>query len=205
VVGRTIGAYEVLEKLGAGGMGEVYRARDTCLDRQVAIKVLPDAVVLDPDRLARFDREAKVLATLNHPLIAQGPVAIPDALRLARQIAEAIEAAHDLGIIHRDLKPANIKTDAARRTAASNKRRSSRAQALAGRCRRLHREGVLERILANPAGSGTVATGVAPVPAPSRARTLLPWLLLTATAVALAAVLVPRKPRHLARQPLSRV
>jgi serine/threonine-protein kinase len=119
-------------------MGEVYRARDTRLDRHVAIKVLPDSIAVDGDRLARFDREAKVLATLNHPLIAQvygfeqsgdtraivmelvdgptleeciaqGPIAIPDALRIARQIAEAIEAAHDLGIIHRDLKPANIK------------------------------------------------------------------------------------------------
>ena len=136
--GTRLGAYEIISTLGAGGMGEVYRARDARLDRQVAIKVLPDAVVDDPDRLARFEREAKVLAALNHPLIAhvygfeqigdrraivmelvegftleerlaQGPLAIPDALRIARQLAEALETAHDLGIIHRDLKPANIK------------------------------------------------------------------------------------------------
>ena len=136
--GTRLGAYEIISTLGAGGMGVVYRARDTRLDRDVAIKVLPDAVVDDPDRLARFEREAKVLAALNHPLIAhvygfeqigdrraivmelvegftleerlaQGPLAIPDALRIARQLAEALETAHDLGIIHRDLKPANIK------------------------------------------------------------------------------------------------
>ena len=136
--GTRFGAYEIISTLGAGGMGEVYRARDARLDRQVAIKVLPDAVVDDPDRLARFEREAKVLAALNHPLIAhvygfeqigdrraivmelvegftleerlaQGPLAIPDALVIARQLAEALETAHDLGIIHRDLKPANIK------------------------------------------------------------------------------------------------
>ena len=136
--GTRLGAYEIISTLGAGGMGEVYRARDARLDRQVAIKVLPDAVVDDPDRLARFEREAKVLAALNHPLIAhvygfeqigdrraivmelvegftleerlaQGPLAIPDALAIARQLAEALETAHDLGIIHRDLKPANIK------------------------------------------------------------------------------------------------
>ena len=136
--GTRLGPYEIISALGAGGMGEVYRARDTRLEREVAIKVLPDAVVHDPDRLARFEREARVLAALNHPLIAhvygfelsghmraivmelvdgatleeriaQGPITIPDALHIARQLAEALETAHELGIIHRDLKPANIK------------------------------------------------------------------------------------------------
>ena len=137
-IGTRIGPYDIQASLGAGGMGEVYRARDTRLDRDVAIKVLPDLFASDPERLARFEREAKTLASLNHPHIAQiygvedaGPMralvmelvdgedlatrlqggAIPqaDALPIARQIAEALEAAHERGIIHRDLKPANVK------------------------------------------------------------------------------------------------
>jgi eukaryotic-like serine/threonine-protein kinase len=136
--GDRLGPYEILSLLGSGGMGEVYRARDTSLARDVALKVLPDAFALDPDRLARFRREAHVLAALNHPHIASiyglaesngahalvlelvegstladrlvhGSLPLDEAWPIARQIAEALEAAHDHSIVHRDLKPANIK------------------------------------------------------------------------------------------------
>ena len=137
-VGSRLGHYEVTALIGEGGMGQVYRATDTTLDRDVALKVLPDAFTADPDRLARFEREAKVLASLNHPNIGaiygleksgdtralvleliegptladrikRGPIPLDEALPIAKQIAEALEAAHEAGVIHRDLKPANIK------------------------------------------------------------------------------------------------
>jgi serine/threonine protein kinase len=143
IAGTRLGVYEVTGSLGAGGMGEVYRARDTRLKRDVALKILPEAFASDPERRARFEREAQVLASLNHPHIAQiygvqdlpaeagshgtalvmelvdgetlaeriarGPIPVDEALPIARQIAEALEAAHEQGVIHRDLKPANIK------------------------------------------------------------------------------------------------
>src|ERR1700675_1464154 len=127
--GDKLGSYEVLALIGKGGMGEVYRARDTKLKRDVALKVLPETFARDPDRMARFQREAEVLASLNHPNIAaiygvedralvmelvegespKGPLPFDEAWRIASQIAAALEYAHDKGIIHRDLKPANIK------------------------------------------------------------------------------------------------
>jgi serine/threonine protein kinase/Tol biopolymer transport system component len=136
--GTRLGAYEITGFIGAGGMGEVYRARDSRLNRDVAIKILPDAFASDPERLARFKREAHVLASLNNPhiaaiygfeetstasalvlelvdgptladRIARGPIPLDDALQIAKQVCEALEAAHERGIIHRDLKPANIK------------------------------------------------------------------------------------------------
>ncbi|MGP0075389.1 MAG: protein kinase domain-containing protein [Bryobacteraceae bacterium] len=136
VSGARLGTYGIIAPLGAGGMGEVYRGRDMKLDREVAIKILPDALAHDPERLARFEREAKVLASLNHPNIAQiygieessgvralvmelvpgetlaeaekTPLPLETTLNYARQIAEALETAHEKGIVHRDLKPANV-------------------------------------------------------------------------------------------------
>src|SRR5580658_2209315 len=136
--GTRLGPYEILAPLGAGGMGEVYRARDSKLGRDVALKVLPEAFARDAERMARFHREAKVLASLDHPNIASiygfedsgathalvmelvegptlgdrikaGPIPIDEALRIAKQITDALEYAHERGIVHRDLKPANVK------------------------------------------------------------------------------------------------
>ena len=149
LLGKRLGPYEILSAIGAGGMGEVYRARDTKLSRDVALKVLPEAFVRDPDCMARFEREAKVLASLNHPNIAsiygledsdhtralvmelvEGPTladrirqsAIPlgEVLSVAKLICEALEYAHDRGIVHRDLKPANIKLTSNDKLATNN-------------------------------------------------------------------------------------
>src|SRR5262245_42759225 len=137
-VGARVGPYEVVARIGAGGMGEVYEAHDSNLSRRVAIKVLPDAVAHDTERVARFEREARTLAALNHPNIAhiyglerldgvtalvmelvegptlaerieRGAIPVDEALPIAKQMIEALEAAHGQGIIHRDLKPENVK------------------------------------------------------------------------------------------------
>ena len=138
MIGKTLGNFECTALLGKGGMGEVYQAKDQKLGRDVAIKVLPEEFAKDTERISRFQREAKLLASLNHPNIAaiygldeadgahflvmelvegqtldeqikSGPIPVEEALKLALQIAEALEAAHEKGVIHRDLKPANIK------------------------------------------------------------------------------------------------
>src|SRR6516164_6702646 len=134
--GTSLGTYEILSAIGAGGMGEVYRARDTRLGRDVAIKILPSAFTADTERLTRFEREARLLASLNHPHIAQiyglepspspfivmelvdggtladrirsGPIPMTESMAIARQIIDGLDAAHERGIVHRDLKPANI-------------------------------------------------------------------------------------------------
>src|SRR5438034_4050894 len=137
-IGTQLGSHEIIGLLGKGGMGEVYRARDKKLKREVAIKILPDEFSRDPDRVSRFQREAEVLASLNHPNIAaiydlqqangtrylvlelvegqtlaeciqRGAIPMAEALHIAKSICEALEAAHEKGIVHRDLKPANVK------------------------------------------------------------------------------------------------
>ena len=137
-IGTQLGSHEITALLGKGGMGEVYRARDLKLKREVAIKILPEEFSRDSDRISRFQREAEVLASLNHPnianiydleehdgsrylvlelvegetladRIARGPIPVEEAVAIAKQICEALETAHEKGVIHRDLKPANIK------------------------------------------------------------------------------------------------
>jgi serine/threonine protein kinase len=136
--GQSLTFYEILGPLGVGGMGEVYRARDTRLDREVAIKVLPSELAADESRLLRFEREARTLASLNHPNVGgihgvdqdgdvrflalelvpgedlaqrllRGPLPVEEAIDVCRQIAEGLEAAHEAGVVHRDLKPANVR------------------------------------------------------------------------------------------------
>src|SRR5215467_12124946 len=138
MIGTKLASYEITGHLGSGGMGDVYQATDSKLGRSVAIKILPELFAHDNDRLSRFEREARVLASLNHPNIAtiygleevssrkflvmelvpgetlaeqiqRGPIPLDDAIGIAKQIAEALEAAHELGVVHRDLKPANVK------------------------------------------------------------------------------------------------
>ena len=140
MIGKTLAHYEIAELIGRGGMGEVYRAHDTKLKRDVAVKILPSEMSGDPERVARFEREARLLATLQHPNIAsvyefeedsglrflvmelvggedlaerlkRGRLAVDETIAIARQVAEGLEAAHERGIVHRDLKPANIKID----------------------------------------------------------------------------------------------
>src|SRR5262245_17041122 len=137
-IGAQLGSHQITALLGRGGMGEVYRGRDTKLKREVAIKILPEEFSRDPERVARFQREAEILASISHPniaaiydleeangirllvlelvdgetlagRIARGPIPIDEALRIAAQMADAMEAAHQKGIIHRDIKPANVK------------------------------------------------------------------------------------------------
>ena len=141
MIGKTLAHYEIIDKIGAGGMGEVFRARDTKLGRDVALKILPEAFARDSERLGRFEREARLLASLNHPniaaiyglerdgetrflvlelvdgedlskRIARGAIPSDETLSIAHRVAEALEAAHEQGVVHRDLKPGNVVTDA---------------------------------------------------------------------------------------------
>ena len=162
-IGTQLGSHEIIGLLGKGGMGEVYRARDKKLKREVAIKILPDEFARDPDRVSRFQREAEVLASLNHPNIAaiydlqeangsrflvlelvegdtlagrlqRGSIPVDEALRIAKNICEALEAAHEKGVVHRDLKPGNVENHAGRQREGARLRISESARGLAGEC-----------------------------------------------------------------------
>ena len=179
LIGQSLAQYRITAAIGAGGMGEVYRATDTKLGRDVAIKVLPAELAQDPERLARFEREAKLLASLNHPNIAhvygfesatlddgsavhflamelvegedlaerlkRGAIPVDEALAIAKQIAEALEEAHEHGIVHRDLKPANVKVtpgrqgEGARLRPGQGLRRGRRERLVAPTCRNRRR------------------------------------------------------------------
>ena len=193
VEGARLGGYEVLGPLGAGGMGEVYRARDTRLGREVALKVLPDDLAHDPERRRRFEREARVLGSLSHTGIAvlhgleetggvlylvlelvegstlaerlrAGPLRVSEALGLARQMADALEAAHERGVLHRDLKPQNIKVTPEGRVKLLDFGLAKVLQAHSG-------EVLSERPTVTADGTGVgVAMGTAPYMSPEQAR-----------------------------------
>jgi len=185
VVGKSLAHYRIVEKIGAGGMGEVYRASDSRLGRNVALKILPEAFAKDPERIARFQREAQVLAQLNHPNIASiyglekegetfalalelvegptladrirsGPIPASEALPIARQIAEAMESAHESGIVHRDLKPANVKLTAEGKVKVLD---FGLAKALAGDSTRSGSGEALDSPTVSPALTSPVITG----------------------------------------------
>jgi eukaryotic-like serine/threonine-protein kinase len=196
--GVRLGPYEVIAQLGVGGMGEVWRATDTNLKRAVAIKVLPEAVAADRDRLARFQREAEVLAALNHPniahihgleksggttalvmelvegptladRIARGPLPVDEALAIAKQMAEALEAAHEQGIVHRDLKPANVEVreDGAVKVLDFGLAKALAPEVAAGAAQELSRSPTVTTPAATRIG---VIMGTAPYMSPEQAR-----------------------------------
>ncbi|HEU4364649.1 MAG TPA: serine/threonine-protein kinase, partial [Candidatus Krumholzibacteria bacterium] len=193
---KKLGNYEIIEQIGAGGMGEVFRARDTRLGRDVALKLLPPAFADDPERLGRFEREARLLAALNHPniaaiygleqaegkrflvlelvhgedlsaRIAQGPIPVEEALPIARDIAEALEYAHEQGIVHRDLKPANIKLTPEGRVKVLDFGLAKALESDEGRDPRLSQSPTV--LASSPTGAGVIL-GTAAYMSPEQAR-----------------------------------